>query len=275
MDNMNAWSLSTQDTAVALEIKNGQPCIVFLGQPGGKNFAGRPACVRLPNRYTAEQTKITPRWEFVRAEKGESDDGKYAELYFRDPVGGLETRSRWEAYNEPGAVTHQIRLDNKTGQSVIIFQPESLDISLGTNAPTEVFFVHKDCAAARIISRIRSGYGTYLEPLCDRYAMDVWTKPDDDDTGFVPLVMLHAAKVYGIYIGGGWNHGRIAVRGVESGGMTAKIKAGLYDDFCAVINPGESFEVPMAFIGAYAGDIDDASNRLRKWLWRESYDRLK
>ena len=253
---MAKWTLSTRDTVIGIEIKNGQPCIVFLGQPGGKNFAGRPACARLPRRYTVNQAQITTQWEFRRAEEGELAGGKYTELYFRDPIGGLEARSRWEAHddNSSGAVTHQIRLDNKTGQPVIIYQPESLDITLGVNDPTEVFFAHKNNA------------DDYLEPLCDRYFIDVWTKPDED-AGFIPFVTLRAAKSYGLYIGLVSDHGRIAVRGIESGGIiTAKIKAGLYDDFCTTVNPDESFEVPMAFIGAYSEDIGEVSNRLRRYL---------
>ncbi|MCL2813344.1 MAG: hypothetical protein FWD23_01960 [Oscillospiraceae bacterium] len=251
---MNKWNLSTQDTAVALEITDGQPGIVFLGQPGKKNFAERPACVRLPRRYTADQSQITARWEFERAEEGKLDGGRYAELYFRDSAGGLEARSRWEAHDGP-AVTHQIRLDNKTGQPVIIFQPESLDIALGVNDPMEVFFAHKD--------REPAGCHTYLETLCDRYSMDIWTKPDEDDAGFIPLVMLHAAKAYGLYIGRAGNHGRIAIRGIEYHGIIAKIKAGFYDDFCTTVNPDEIFEVPMAFFGAYAGDIDECFSKIR------------
>jgi len=243
---MYAWNLSTQDTAVALEIKNGQPCIVFLGQPGKKNFARRPACVRLPRRYIADQNKIIPKWEFICANEGESGEAKYAELCFRDAVGGLEARSRWETYDGPGAVTHQLRLDNKTGYSAIIYQPESLDITLGADEPMEVTFV-RACP----------------EPLCDRYTADLWANPDGGDTGFIPLAALRAAGMYGVYIGLARNHGRIAIRGVEQGdGIAAKIKAGLYDDFCTAVNPGESFEVPMAFIGAYTGDIDGVLSRL-------------
>ena len=240
---MAKWELSAKDTAIALTVAGDRPCIVFLGRSGKENFAAEPACVRLPRRYIAGQAKIAPKWEFAQAKEGEVDGGAYVELCFRDPEGGLEVRSRWEACGGLGAIFHRLRLDNRTGDSAIVYQPEALDVKLGTGGPGEV-------------SYMRMGQSTKTEALCDRYALDVWTKPEGgEDTGFVPLVALRSAGGEGVYIGGRWDSGRIWVRGVDCGGIYAKIKAGPPDDFSAVLAPGEHYEV-TAFAGVFSGDID-------------------
>jgi len=239
---MARWELSAKDTSVALTVADNLLCIVFLGQPGKKNFAATPTSVRLPRRYIAGQTKIAPKWEFAQAKEGELEDSAYVELCFRDHEGGLEACSRWEAREGLGAIFHRLRLDNKAGDSAIVYQPEALDVTLGTGEPGEV-------------SYMRTGR-VYTEPLCDRYALDLWTKPEGgEDTGFVPLVALRAAGGEGVYIGGRWDSGRIWVRGVDCGGIYAKIKAGPPDDFSAVLAPGEHYEV-TAFAGVFSGDID-------------------
>ncbi|HOV69943.1 MAG TPA: alpha-galactosidase, partial [Clostridia bacterium] len=87
-------------------------------------------------------------------------------------------------------------------------------------------------------------------------------------TGYVPLVMLHADKSDGVYIGWEWGEGHIHVAGRQKGdALYAGIAAGLDIQFCTEVQSGEEFIVPNAFIGAFSGSLDDASNRLRKWLF--------
>ena len=39
------------------------------------------------------------------------------------------------------------------------------------------------------------------------------------------------------------------------------------DNFRTDLAAGETFEVPPGFIGAYAGDLDDAGNSVRRYLF--------
>ena len=45
------------------------------------------------------------------------------------------------------------------------------------------------------------------------------------------------------------------------------LKAGNRDDFRTDLAAGETFEVPPGFLGAYAGDLDDAGNSVRRYLF--------
>ena len=47
----------------------------------------------------------------------------------------------------------------------------------------------------------------------------------------------------------------------------ALLQAGNRDDFKTDLSAGETFEVPPGFLGAYAGDLDDAGNSVRRYLF--------
>ncbi|MBM7567218.1 alpha-galactosidase [Paenibacillus sacheonensis] len=305
------WTLATADTALALAVREDRLYLVSLKGPAGNDWTTRSAAeVKLPSRLAAGYVRRAPEWAFRSAAwETIGSGGTELTLRFHDAASGTALSSVWTAHAGPGPVQHRLVVENMTELPILLYEPESLDIVVGADEDMDVFYVHKDRAAATIMSYMRSGYGTYLEPLRDRYAMDIWTKPDDDDTGFIPLVMLHARSGRGLYVGWAWNHGRIAVRGTagEAAGETAsdallgtatgegrgaklgtanedarasargaagsapvqaEIRAGMFDDFCAEIAPRTSFGLPAAFIGAFDGDIDDGSNRLRKWLFR-------
>jgi alpha-galactosidase len=105
--------------------------------------------------------------------------------------------------------------------------------------------------------------------LVDRYTKDIWTRAYTgiNDTGFIPWLALDAGGRYGVYIGWACESGRVQVMGYGSQPLTASIKAGLYPGFTTHLDDLQVFETPVAFIGAYMGDIDDGSNHLRKWLF--------
>lgn len=269
----NSWQLVTDDVVLQLGIDRNAPVIRSLTDRAGVEWARAPSVVKLPGRLAMDGKRCVPDWAYAAAEWTVPRDGEgtMLTLRFHDLVSGLELRSVWTAYTGPGPIRHQLILHNKTKAPIMLYEPESLDIVLGVDDPVDVFYVHKDRAAATIVSYMRSGYGTYREPLYDRYAMDIWTKPDDDDTGFIPLVMLHAecGQGHGLYVGWAWNHGRIAVRGTRGEDrLAAEIRAGMFDDFSAEIWIDRTLELPAAFIGLFQGDMDDGSNRLRKWLFQ-------
>ncbi|HOV69944.1 MAG TPA: hypothetical protein PLZ84_06425, partial [Clostridia bacterium] len=234
----NKWKLSTDDTAIEILAEDNKLFISALVS-GGMNWAKKPVQINLPTNFILADMKMVARWQYVSGSQYNDGEADTVQVLFREKQTNLALRSVWTAYPGPGAVTHQIFIDNITGKEIRIFAPQSLDVLFEVPIGTHVFYVHKDRAAAEIISYVRSGYGTYYEQLHDRYYRDIWTKPDDDDTGFIPLVMLHTPNQDGIYIGYVFNHGRISVSGIQSDKLNAEIRAGLYDDFCTTVYADE------------------------------------
>jgi hypothetical protein len=56
----------------------------------------------------------------------------------------------------------------------------------------------------------------------------------------------------------------------RQGGRTPAVRlcAGNFADLRLELAPGQTFEVPPGFVGAFRGDLDDAGNRLRRWLFQ-------
>jgi len=263
-----SWTLQTSDTAVQVEAGASCPVVAVLRGEAGWNWASSGTDVLLPRRLAVGELHSPPEWTYAGAEFLRHADSDRLALTYKTARYDITLTSIWTAYAGPGPVVHEMRIANRSGRSITVYNPESLDVELSAgDAPVDVFYVSKDRFAPRSVGTQRN-YGTYLEALTDRYHAEVWTSIDIDDTGFIPLVMLHVDGRHGIYAGWEWNEGRIHVAGRQKEArLYAGITAGLPGDFCTELPDGHEFEVPGVFIGAFAGDLDDASNRLRKWLF--------
>lgn len=84
---------------------------------------------------------------------------------------------------------------------------------------------------------------------------------------FIPYVVLGADGPEGVYFGVEWSFSRIEVVTLEASTLPAvRLWAGMADRR-VTLAPGQTFVVPPGFVGAYRGDLDDAGNRLRRWLF--------
>jgi hypothetical protein len=64
----------------------------------------------------------------------------------------------------------------------------------------------------------------------------------------------------------GWEFSGLGRIAAVANADSVSISAGLCPDFKTDIAPGETFHVPPAFVGCYAGDIDDGSYSLHRWI---------
>ena len=64
-----------------------------------------------------------------------------------------------------------------------------------------------------------------------------------------------------------WSVGRLTISGLTTP-RSVRVIAGNGDLFRTDLEPGETFDVPPAFLGTYRGDLDDAANSLHKYLLR-------
>ncbi|MBM7567217.1 alpha-galactosidase [Paenibacillus sacheonensis] len=263
-----SWTLETEDMQLTVEAGPHAPRIVWAAGRRGWNWASRGTDLLLPRRLAVGESHYPPEWTYRHAELERLPDGDRLTLTYKARKFDITLTSVWTSRPGPGPVQHGMAIGNRTGRSIMIYDPQSLDVEFSAGQDeAEVFYVSKDRLAPRVIS-FQNRIGTYLEALTDRYHADVWTTVDSDDTGYVPLVMLHAGKSHGLYVGWEWNEGRIHVAGRNRvDGLYAAVSAGMHGDFCTELPDGETFEVPNAFIGAFEGSLDDGSNRLRKWLF--------
>jgi alpha-galactosidase len=272
--NTLTWTLRTDDTAIVLTVSHNRPTLLELKHPQHAwNWTAVPSEFPLIERVELAGRHYSLDWVFQDAQVDDTD-GYQVALRFTNIEPAIELKSIWRARGGPGPVEQWMTIQNKTGERILIHQQESLDLRLGIEETVQpkVWYVNKDAGSPFTTSYQVSGFGVYTDALVDRYTKEIWTQVDTgmNDTGFIPWTALDAGGQYGVYAGWACESGRVQVQGFGSEPLAAVIKAGLSPEFTTHLEDRQVFETPPAFIGTYLGDVDDGSNRLRKWLFNTS-----
>ena len=109
--------------------------------------------------------------------------------------------------------------------------------------------------------------GVYHEPITSGFSRAVATNPDAPPGDAIPLAVIDAGGSQGIYVGTEWSYGNIQIGSSSADPKRISIQSGNVTNFQTTLQAGQAFEVPPGFVGTYQGDIDDAGNSLRKYLF--------
>ena len=254
------WTLATEDTRLRLGVTDrGEPVVVELLCPTvGHNWIARPVALPLPSHADVGDRREPLDWRFAEATVDDAD-GRTVTLRFEAGGLGLELIDRWQASPGTGPVCRRMRIVNRSGQTVGIPRQPTFDLDLAGAAVLWSF--HTD-------GRTPDPVGVYRQPLATDQPgqrLTVRTAPSGE---FIPYIVLDADGQHGAFIGLEWSVCRLeTVTLPEDPLPTVRVRGGL-SDWRVTIAPGDTFDVPPGFIGAYRGDLDDAGNRLRRWLSR-------
>ncbi len=253
------WSLATADTRLTLGVDNdGQLGIYDLGSPAAKwNWTGSPSRIPLLGRADMGGKHYDLHWVFQDATT-ESSDGQKMTLRLTNAEPAMELKSVWQARPGRGPIRHSMFITNQSGQPITIYEQETFDIHVaGPKADTRVWYFSDD-------GSLPDKTGAYCDRLTSDYRKTLAITSAGQD--WIPYVAFDSNGACGVYIGWEWSNGRIAMASDgTSRGVT--LKAGIRDDFRTDLAAGETFQIPPGFLGAYAGDIDDAGNSVRRYLF--------
>jgi hypothetical protein len=268
-DNQNVWRLSTDDTAIVVEVQQGVPVVTWLGsKAGGANWLlGSSPEVLLPT--IAQQGKSLPtNWHY----DGGALDPQSGQLILRfsNAAPALELQSIWRARPGRGPIEHWLNIINKSGAVVTIVHQDSLVLShlaLPVNESLDAWSIKRGASNATL-------QGGTLTRSVGKNSNETLTSNPTDGASPVPWLALQAGTSHGLYVG--WEFsgiGRIHFQ-TFSGGAAAPasdaapltIEVGNIPEFKTDIPAGETFLVPPAFVGCYTGDIDDGSYSLHRFI---------
>ncbi len=260
-----AWNLTTGDTALSLAVHSHALQVTRLGHVGGEwNWAAARTDFPFPVEATLAGKSAGTRWRFLDA-RFTPAEGTQLTLRFRCAATGLELDSEWWARPGPGPVRHAMTIRNSSAHAVGIGGQPSLLLELAAPPGDNLHCWHV---------RDEGGGGKFEAPGIFRdavtagYEKQVVATPGYDD---IPLVILDAAAAEGIYAGIEWSHAQLSVTGRHAPtGHGARLVAGNPADFRVELPAGGEFAVPPVLVGAYRGDVDDAGNSLRKYLFAHS-----
>jgi hypothetical protein len=185
-------------------------------------------------------------------------DGEEITLRFVSQPPVLELASKWQAHSGPGPVHHCTSLTNCSNELVTIGEQATFDVDLA--GASTLWCIHSDGITPDRV-------GVYEYELCSAGTGERFVVRTHPTGGYIPYVVLDASQEHGVYFGMEWSHCRTDVV-VLANGTSPKVRlhAGNLADVRAPLEPGDTLQLRPGFVGAYQGDLDDAGNRLRRWL---------
>jgi hypothetical protein len=254
-----SWTLTTDDTKLTIGVGADQRLYVYeLSNPAaGWNWTRAASPLPLLGRANVGGRQHALKWVYQDA-KVDSSNGMEVTIRFVNREPALELTSVWHARPGRGPVRHCMFIKNNSGAALTIYEQETFDVRLaGPPGETSVCYINDDASLPDAI-------GVYRDRVQPGYQKTLAITSKDQD--WIPYVAVDSQGKSGAYLGWEWSNGRMTMAAEGAGGI--RLRAGNRDDFRTDLAAGETFEVPPGFLGAYAGDLDDAGNSVRRYLFR-------
>ena len=262
--NSPSWTLRTADTKLTLGIGPVQKLYIYeLSNPdAGWNWTKTPSPFPLINRIDIGGKQYTPNWVFING-MTDKNNGTKVIIHFINANPALELKIVLQARIGPGPIRLTMSVKNNSGNTVTIYNQESLDVQItGPKNNLNAWYFNDGGWAKGGYGGV-NGEGMFQDKLGSGYSK-ILNFTDQHD--YVPYVIIDANGNNGMYLGCEWMFGRICIDATDMP-IGAHLRAGNGDNFKTDLDNGETFDVPPAFIGAYNGDLDHSGNSLRQYLY--------
>ena len=249
------WTLSTDDTELTLAVASNALCLISLRNPAQNwNWIPAPSRVPMPGVQTGTNAQAVS-WEFREASE-ESTSGQQLTLRFTCANPALELKSVWRAQPGPGPVENEIGIKNTSGG----------DVTFGPGiAAARVDLVADSAVTLHRADKTAVGRGKVHQDVIGPNAKF------STGTSVIPFIMLDVGSTHGAYFGFEWELGGFNVSAQKDPlRMTASVHPITENVIQAT---GEVFLIPSVYYGTYQGDIDDGSNRFKRWFWNHKITR--
>lgn len=249
------WTLSTDDTELTLAMADNAIVVTGLRNPAQKwNWLPAPSMVPMPGIVAGKEAPAL-QWEFREATEDKTT-GYQVTLRFTCASPALELKSIWRAEKGPGPVENWMTIENKS-EGDVTFGPDI--------AAARIDLVAEAAVALHRADKTSVGDGKVHQDVVGPNATF------STHTGIIPLVILGVGDTHGAYLGFEWELGEIKVSTKED---PLRMVASVHPITENVTRAkGEVFLIPNVYYGAYKGDIDDGSNRFKRWFWNHKITR--
>lgn len=257
--------LTTRDTQIVIEAAPDAPRLVSLQISGHAKWQSQSSESLIKSVEIKGEQKLV-QWH-LNSSASRADDRTVSFVYeSSDPH--LRLTWSWIAKENYGPIEHQIRIANLSTQELWLPIQDSLvfEWQIPIEQKLEHMFVEKGAGKP-------SAIGTHVVSVDGGYSWTgrASTYGDIDETKpreIIPFTLVQdSASQSGWYLGIEFS-GRTRVSLARTG-SSLRGAAGLDPDpapFRTRLEPGESFETPVVFLGGFERGIDGAGNALRRWV---------
>jgi hypothetical protein len=265
------WHFETDDTHLALAVIDNRQVIIELRNPAnGWNWTPKPSEVPLLHRVLLATTDAYnvdwnryPKWVYQDAVV-DTSDGYMVTLRFVSSAPKLELKSFWRARKGCGPVEHWMTVQNQSGALLSWSYWDIVAANLKVTADSRV-----DLWRFYRQSIGKNNGGVDVTPLganARTTSIISNTINQGDPEPFLPFEVLDCGSRHGLYIGYSWDFGKFETStGSDAHTVTSKFHLG--DVGCVKSAHGGLLTTPYMFYGTYTGDVDDGSNRMKRWFW--------
>ena len=270
------WTVEATQVPPAQIVSNSSISVGLLGEPqaprlewieGAKdNHWTNATAESLPATVEIDGAEVPVTWQ-LEPELGRHDSRK-AVFVYESAAPHLRLSWIWEARADFGPIEHRTVIENLGDKELWLPMVDSLRLDWQVSPTRDLrnFYVEKGADTP-------SAEGTHLDTVDEGYS---WTGKSSTYAHPVPgekREIIPAEIVYNAGSESGWFagiefSGRTRIQ-LERTGSSLRSVLGLNPDpgpFRTRIPPGESFETPTVFLGAFSGGPDGAGNQLRPWV---------
>ena len=256
----HTWKLATDDTEIVISVKGGWPVLEALRSTTvRRNWLNSPLKESLIRTVEVGGVRNEVDWKFARAEI--NPDGRQLSLHYGSVSPKLSLESVWRAREGRGPVEHSLTLVNQSGKPITVLQAESLTLT-GLTIPStqlvQAWWIKRGGGNASTEG------GTFHAEVNSSFDQVLTSDPTDGSSP-VPWMAVQVGEIEGLYLG--WEFSGIgAIHARATTPRQFEMRVGLVQDFKTDVPAGESFLVPLAFVGCYRGNVDDGSYTLHRFI---------
>jgi len=294
----DAWTLSTADTEVTVGVDLMDQLVIYkLANPDVQwNWASQPVVIRLPSwlevrgpaspakkqrlsaveagdldRATEKRAELvnSATWTFQKTTQASAPHGETVTLTFTcAQMPALALESVWWAASAqlPGPVQHTFRLINESSQEIVLHPIPNLSIALNPPAEHDVtlwtFGDHESTVRKHYVGpqSETSGDGAGQVPVniaATGGNLKQW----------MPWVLLDDRGTGGVYLG--MEEKMHFSFQIQTRPTTPRfiMRAAYRPENNIAIASRQSVMMRPTYLGVYEGDVDDGSNRFKRWFW--------
>ncbi|MHC4124580.1 MAG: LamG-like jellyroll fold domain-containing protein, partial [Planctomycetota bacterium] len=268
------YILRTDDTEVVIVVDSNRIFIRGLKNVvNGFDWIEADETLKLIDTSWIDSAEQELNWYVHGVEVSSGSDVNTLTITFANLDPSLRLRSIWSAHPGPGPIQHKVEIINTDFRPVEIDWMPSLNLDIALpQEKVKHWWVEKG-------SHFPTDYGTNITiiddtfnytGLCMPYDVSVEEGDNSPRNEPVPWQCIHAtASEHGLYTG--IESSACITQEVDAEGDANSVKLTLGIDetlstFRAQLQPSEVYQMPPVFIGCFMGDVDDGSNRLRRWV---------
>jgi len=261
------WVLNTFDTKLTLSIVGDRPAIKrFEGSEVGWNWTPHAAILPLLTTVYMGGTQYTPDWKYETATV-DTSKGTKVTLTFTSTAPRLTLTQIWWASTGAGPVEQTTSVTNNSGTDITYNDADVIatDLTVVSDKIVTLWRFNRSSVSYEQDPGFTTGvFKQELGPntsVVSTFSNHLFPGP------FVlPFVMIDVGADHGIYIGYESDFGQLTTSTTANEHQVRNLfQLWTSNDFTQA--PGTTLSLPSVFYGAYKGNTDVGSNRMKAWFW--------